>query len=109
MWERLVASVKRCAKQVIGLQRLSFIELQTLMFEIELILNKRPLCEMYNNDVEEALTSKHLLFDRRLESTNFHDSNFNPDAPSILCRYKHLNKILDHFWKRWTKTFRNYS
>ena len=109
MWERLVASVKRCAKQVIGLQRLSFIELQTLMFEIELILNKRPLCEMYNNDVEKALTSKHLLFDRRLESTNFHDSNFNPDAPSILCRYKHLNKILDHFWKRWTKTFRNYS
>ena len=43
MWERLVASVKRCAKKVIGLQRLSFIELQTLMFEIELIL-KIDLC-----------------------------------------------------------------
>ena len=39
MWERLVASVKRCAKKVIGLQRLSFIELQTLMFEAEVILN----------------------------------------------------------------------
>ena len=33
MWERLVASVKHCAKKVIGLQRLSLIELQTLMFE----------------------------------------------------------------------------
>ena len=73
------------------------------MFEIELILNNRPLCEIYDDDVEEALALNHLLFGRRLESTNFNDSNFNPDAPSIPCRYKHLNKILNHFWKRWSK------
>ena len=63
------------------------------MFEIELILNNRPLREIYDDDVEEVLTPNHLLFGRRLESTNFNDSNFNPDAPSIPYRYKHLNKI----------------
>ena len=94
-----------CAKEVIGLQRLSFIELQTLMFEIELILNNRPLCEIYDDDVEETLTPNHLLFGRRLESTNVNDNNFNPNAPSISCGYKHLNKILNHFWKRWSKEY----
>ena len=72
MWERLVASVKHCAKKIIGLQRLSFIELQKLMFELELILNNQHLCEIYDDDVEEALTPNHLLFGRRLESTNLH-------------------------------------
>ena len=62
MWERLVASVKRCTRKVIGLKRLLFIELQTLMFEIELILNNRPLCEIYDDDVEEVLTPKHYCF-----------------------------------------------
>ena len=36
---------------------------------------------------------------------NFNDSNVNPDAPSIPCRYKHLNKIFNHFWKRRTKEY----
>ena len=63
------------------------------------------MCEIYDDDVEEALTPNHLLFGRRLESTNFNDSNVNPDAPSIRCRYKHLNKILNHFWKRWFKEY----
>ena len=105
MWERLVGSVKRCAKKVIGMQRLSFIELQTLMLEIELILNNRPLCEIYDDDVEEVLTPNHLLFGRRIESTNFNENNYNPDSLSVPCRYKHINTILNHFWNRWSKEY----
>ena len=60
----------------------------------------RALYEIYDDHLKEALTLNHLLFGRRLESTNFNDSNSNPDAPSIPCRYKHFNKILNHFWKR---------
>ena len=61
------------------------------------------MCEIYDDDVEEALTPHHLLFGRRLESMNFNDSNFNPDTPSIPCRHMHLNKILNHFWKSSSK------
>ena len=67
------------------------------MFEIELVLNNWPLCEIYDDEVEGVLTPHHLLFRRRLESTNFNNSIFNLDAPSILYRYKHLNNILNHF------------
>ena len=43
MWERLVGSVKRCVKKVVGVKTISFVELQTLIFEIELILSNRPI------------------------------------------------------------------
>ena len=29
----------------------------------------------------------------------------NEFAPSIPCQYKHLNKILNHFWKRLSKEY----
>ena len=85
-------------KKVIGLEALLFKEWQTLLFEIELILNNRPLYEIYDDDVEDVLIPNHLLLGWRLESTNFIE-NFNPDAPFIACWYKHLNEILSHFWK----------
>ena len=69
------------------------------MFEIELI-NNQPLCEIYDNDVEEILTPSHLLFGGRLELTNFNNSNFNAEAPFLPYRYEHLNTILNHSWKR---------
>ena len=74
------------------------------MFEIELI-NNQPLCEIYDNDVEEILTASHLLFGGRLELTNFNNSNFNAEAPFLPYRYEHLNTILNHSWKRWTKEY----
>ena len=34
IWERLVVSVKRCIKKVVGTKRITYIELQTLVNEI---------------------------------------------------------------------------
>ena len=48
-------------KKVIGLEALLFKERQTLLFEIERILNNRPLYEIYDDDVEDVLTRNHLL------------------------------------------------
>ena len=70
IWERLVASVKRCLKKVVGRKKLSFVELQTLILEIEFILNNRPIGVDYDDDQEEVLTPNHLVFGRRLESIN---------------------------------------
>ena len=60
--------------------------------------------EIYDDGVEELLILNHLLFSRRLESMNINDSNFSPDTPFIPC-YRHVNKSLNHFWKRWTKEY----
>ena len=43
MWERLVRSVKNCLKKVIGLASLKLDELQTLLVEVECIINSRPI------------------------------------------------------------------
>ena len=48
-WERLVRSVKRFIKKTIGKTLLDFMELSTLIVEIESILNARPLTFVYSD------------------------------------------------------------
>ena len=43
MGERLVSCVKNCLKKTIGLRQITYIELQTLVSGVEVILNNRPL------------------------------------------------------------------
>ena len=64
-WERLIGQVKRCLKKVLGRTTLGFYQLQTVIQEIELILNSRPLGNLYDDDMEQILTSNHLLFGRK--------------------------------------------
>ena len=49
-----------------GQARLNYLVLPTILLEIELVLNTRPLCELYDIDYEEQLTPSHLLFGRKL-------------------------------------------
>ena len=49
MWERLVRSVKNCLKTVIGLASLKLDELQTLLVEVECIINSRPITYVYDD------------------------------------------------------------
>ena len=84
-WQLRVSSIKRCLKKVIGRRRISYIELQTVISEIELILNNRPIGVVYVEDHEDALTPNHLVFGRRLEVVNDVDdvvinSNSSNDA-----------------------------
>ena len=64
IWKKLVQSAKRCLKRVIGLTS-TFLAQQTVLVEIEVILNSRLLCPSYNDDIEEPLTPNHLLFGRK--------------------------------------------
>ena len=65
-------SVKRCLKQSVGQAELTYVELQTVLQEIELILNSRPLGPIYDNN-EEILTLSHLLFGCQLNMYNDKD------------------------------------
>ena len=60
-WERLVSTVKRCLKKTIVKSELSYDELQTVLLEIENVLNSRPLCFLYVDDQEDIITRNHLL------------------------------------------------
>ena len=61
-YERLVGSVKRCLKKTLGKASLNYIELNTILTEVEAVLNSRPLTYTYT-DIEDGspLTPSHFL------------------------------------------------
>jgi len=46
-----------------------FGNIQIVLAEVECILNSRPLCHIYDENVDEVITPSHFLFGRRLSST----------------------------------------
>ena len=108
VFERMIGSVKRCLRKVLGNAKLSFDELNTVLVEIEGTLNSRPLTYLYD-ELEEALTPSHLLFGYRLsplsENVDVHANLDNVDNDKILKRFLYLTRKLNHFWNRWRKEY----
>ena len=68
IFERLIQSVKRCLRKVIGQVKFSYNELNTALVEVEAIINSRPLTYVSSEDLEEPLTPSHLLVGCRILS-----------------------------------------
>ena len=110
LFERLIKSTKRCLKKTIGQARISYDELLTIVTEVEMILNSRPLSYVSTEDLEEPLTPLHLLMGRRILSlpdpSCVHSDHEGDDWHSVTKellsnRARHLNMTMQHFWKRW--------
>ena len=67
-WERLVQSVKRCLKKIIGRSTLSFDELATVLVGIESTLNHGPLTYLYVDEEcpSQAMTPADLVYGRKI-------------------------------------------
>lgn len=61
----MVRCTKGSLKKIIGLAKLSYEELLTVLAEVEGVLKSRPLTYVYSEEVEEPLTPSH--FDDREE------------------------------------------
>jgi hypothetical protein len=68
MFERLISSTKRCLKKVISRAKLDYDELLTVVTEVEMIINSRPLSYVSPDDLEEPLTPAHFLTGKRTMS-----------------------------------------
>ena len=64
-----MTSFKRCINKVVGTKTLTYIELQMLVSEIELIIHNQQIGIEYD-DQEDVLTPNHLIFGHRLEISN---------------------------------------
>ena len=111
-YERLVGSVKRCLKKVVGNARLTFDELLTVIVEVEGTLNSRPLTYVAADDAEEPLTPAHLLTGYRLLGLPDPHSVLEQDADfvvsgdrSSITRMEYTRRLLRHFWKRWRSEY----
>jgi len=67
LWERLIGLTKASLKKVLGRSHINLPTLQTLIVEIEAVLNDRPLTYT-PSDIDDAqpLTAAHLLYGRKI-------------------------------------------
>ena len=100
-YERLVRSVKTPLKKVIGKAKLNYEEMETVLIEIERIINTRPLTYLYDDDISEALTPSHLLMGRNLASdTTDVNTTVESDTINLSNRLKYLLSTIQSAWNK---------
>lgn len=95
-------------RKIIGQAKFSYDELNTALIEVEGIVNSRPLTYVTSEDFEESLTPSHLLIGRRILSLpddlsylEDSDEEFTVDDETLQRQARHLNNVINHFWKWW--------
>ena len=106
-YERLIRIVKEAMKKSLGNAKLTYEELETVLVEIESVINSRPLTYLYEDEAEEALTPAHLVIGRRLVSPVpiVERSEVEQSHELITGRYRYLQRIIEHYWKRFSKEY----
>lgn len=108
-WERLVGLTKTALKKVLGRRHISLTVLETIIVEIEAVINDRPLTYVSSElgDIE-PLTPAHLLHGRRItylphemvDTDEIVDPSYG-STDSVRRRAKTLAVVLQDFQKRW--------
>ncbi|XP_075159013.1 uncharacterized protein LOC142232177 [Haematobia irritans] len=106
LWEAGVKSTKYHLKRIMSDRMLNFEELTTLLCQIESCLNSRPLAPLSSDPSNyDALTPAHFLIGEPtncIQEDSLLDSNMNH-----LTRWKCVEKMKQHFWKRWRNEYLN--
>ncbi|GBN84617.1 hypothetical protein AVEN_189050-1 [Araneus ventricosus] len=104
-WERMVQMTKLALRKILGKALVTSEELQTILAEIEAIINSRPLTYIYNEPDEPfPLTPANFLTGRRLTVLpNWSDSRKSElfkGKRELIKRFLYRERILNNFWKR---------
>ena len=105
LYERLIRIIKESLRKCVGRARFTYEELETVLVEIEMVINSRPLT-LYE-EAEEALTPSHLVIGRRLLSNSMKGdgSVAEHNAELMNNRYKYLKNVIEHYSKRFSKEY----
>lgn len=105
MWERMVRSVKMCVKKILGKAFLRFEELQTVLTEVEAVINSQPLTYLKPDKSLALLTPVHFLTGERLTvlpTRIMKNADFiGVNAKKINKRWQYRDRLLNQLWKRW--------
>ncbi|XP_050535030.1 uncharacterized protein LOC126902050 [Daktulosphaira vitifoliae] len=104
IWEAGIKSVKHHLKRVIGLQVITYEEMETLVIRIEGILNSRPLTPASADPHDLlVLTPGHFLIEQPILSLPETDVTAVP--MNRLTRWQLIRHIHQSFWKRWSSEY----
>lgn len=107
-WERLIQSVKRSLKKVLGRTTLNFDQLNTLLVEVEGVINSRPLTyvEDDTSGASYVLSPSHLIYGRKITSAP-NDSHFEviSSNDTLTRRARQQKHLLSQFTRQWRKEY----
>lgn len=104
---------KTTLKNIIGRAYRSLETLQTVVTEIESIMNDRPLMRVSTNlDDPEPSIPAHLLYGRRITSLLYSDDISMKETNRVSSGHRNITKrmkiqahLIDGFWRRWTTEY----
>lgn len=104
LWEAGVKSIKHHLHRVMGSSRLTYEEFQTLIIQIEGILNSRPLVPASADPSDlGVLTPAHFLIGEPINAIP--ESNLTDVKEGHLQRWKLIQQRQQLFWRRWSSEF----
>lgn len=104
IWEANIKSVKTHLFKVIGLQVLSYEELNSILIQIESLLNSRPLCPLSADPSDPVvLTPAHFLMASPL--TSLPSSDLTQVSQNRLSRFQLVDQMVQTFWNRWKREY----
>ena len=108
-YESIVKVVKTSLHKVIGKSKSSYEKLETVLIQIESIVNSRPLTFITREEVCEPFTPSYLVYGKRLVSAidkeYIDDTAFDISSEQCSNRVKYIQKLLDHYWSRFIKEY----
>ncbi|XP_045455426.1 uncharacterized protein LOC123665124 [Melitaea cinxia] len=104
LWESAVKSVKHHLRRVLSLTFLDYEEMNTLLIQVEAILNSRPLTPLSDDPSDLCpLTPAHLLIGRSLLFAP--QSVITVTKISSLARFNRIQVLKQHFWNRFSNEY----
>lgn len=106
LWESAIKSAKYHIKRLIGNSQFTFEVFNTIICQIEAILNSRPLCALSSDPSDlSSLTPGHFLIGSPL--TAYPDKDLKTIPENRLNLWQRISQIQQVFWKRWTIEYLN--
>ncbi|XP_029177719.1 uncharacterized protein LOC114945619 [Nylanderia fulva] len=104
LWEAAVKSAKHHLTRIVGQAHLNFEELQTVLSEIEAILNSRPITPLSVDPNDLCYHGPgHFLVGTALNS--FPCRDFCEINENRLLRWQRVEQLRQHFWRRWSSEY----
>lgn len=104
LWESAVRLMKHHLTRVIGDAHLTYEHFNTLLIQVEAVLNSRPLSPISNdpNDLN-PLTPGHFLIGREL--TSLPEELIRHIPTNRLNLYQRVQQMMQSFWQRWQRDY----
>ena len=112
-WERLIGITKSTLKKVLGRACISYEALQTVLTEVEAVINDRPLTYVTSDSNDpEPLTPAQLLYGRRLTTLPVEGSDDIINNAEVAMTHSNLVKrardqkrLIEQFHVRWRREY----